>query len=439
MSFSKISVLAGTVAFATRAAAHGLVLGIVADGVYYDGYNTNYKYMATQPEVAGWSIPEDESRGFIAPSAYTDPDIICHLDATNGQAYATVAAGGVVELQWTEWPESHHGPMIDYLASCNGDCTTVDKTTLEFFKIDEVGLIDGSAAPGTWGSDQMIANNNTWAVTIPSDIAPGKYVLRHETIALHSANNADGAQNYPQCVNLEITGSGTATPSGVLATEFYTPADLGILVNIYQALSTYVIPGPTLYSGAVDTPQTGATSATSAATSATSAADGEATSAPVITSVEAPVTTSAPASVVEIASTGFPVYSNSTATGTGRPGRPTRTPKGPSKTRTRPVATSTATSVTVVESTVIVSPIPAATGVATASSFVQIPSQTATPTLENPESEASQTTSPSALEPPTGTTLNNLLSWLSSFYTSHADKEYTGSTVVRRHARDISV
>lgn len=37
---------------------------------------------------------------------------------------------------------------MDYLAECtNGDCSTVDKTTLKFAKIDQVGLISGPA-PG---------------------------------------------------------------------------------------------------------------------------------------------------------------------------------------------------------------------------------------------------------------------------------------------------
>ena len=68
--------------------------------------------MAEQPNVVGWYVPEDQSNGFIAPDAYATSDIICHLSATNGQAYATVAAGGQVELQWTIWPDSHHGPVI---------------------------------------------------------------------------------------------------------------------------------------------------------------------------------------------------------------------------------------------------------------------------------------------------------------------------------------
>jgi cellulase len=48
-----------------------------------------------------------------------------------------------------------------------------------------------------YADDQMIANNNTWSVKIPSSIKPGNYVLRHETIALHQAQSVGGAQNYP--------------------------------------------------------------------------------------------------------------------------------------------------------------------------------------------------------------------------------------------------
>jgi len=78
----------------------------------YEGYHANFQYLQAQPVVVGWSIPEDLSNGFIAPDAYTNSDIICHLNATNAQTSATVAAGGTVELQWTAWPSSHHGPVI---------------------------------------------------------------------------------------------------------------------------------------------------------------------------------------------------------------------------------------------------------------------------------------------------------------------------------------
>ena len=184
--------------FATSVAAHGHIQGIVADGTYYEGYNPSFQYMSTPLAVIGWSCPQCLDNGFVAPDAYGGSNIICHKAATPGQAHATVTAGGTVELQWTAWPSSHHGPVIDYLAKCSGECETVDKDTLEFFKIDQGGLVDDSAVPGTWASDQLIANNNSWTVKIPTSIAPGNYVLRHEIIALHSAGTADGAQNYPQ-------------------------------------------------------------------------------------------------------------------------------------------------------------------------------------------------------------------------------------------------
>lgn len=112
---------------------------------------------------------------------YTTSDIICHLNATNAKSHAVIAAGDRVFLQWTDWPDSHHGPVIDYLASCGTEgCETVDKIKLEFFKIDGVGLVDDLLVPGTWGDDQLIAQNSSWMVEIPSTIVPGYYVLRDE-------------------------------------------------------------------------------------------------------------------------------------------------------------------------------------------------------------------------------------------------------------------
>lgn len=193
----------------------------------------------------GWSSPQDISRGFVDPNNYTTPEIICHLGAKPAGTYATVAAGETVQLQWTEWPPSHHGPVIDYLANCNGECTTVDKTTLLFNKIGGFGLTSYTAQPGDWASDQLISTNNTWTVTIPSSVAPGNYVLRHEIIALHSAGNVNGAQNYPQCINLKVTGHGTdSLTSGTRGDKLYNPSEPGILVNIYTTLSSYAVPGP---------------------------------------------------------------------------------------------------------------------------------------------------------------------------------------------------
>ncbi|KAF9893830.1 hypothetical protein FE257_010000 [Aspergillus nanangensis] len=251
---------------ATQVASHGHVTNIVINGVSFDGWDINsFPYMDEPPVVVAWGTP-NTANGFISPNAYTTDDVICHVNATNAQGFATVAAGDSINIQWTEWPETHHGPVIDYLADCGDSCETVDKTTLEFFKISEVGLVDDTDVPGFWGDDQLIENNNSWLVEIPTNIAPGNYVLRHELIALHGAHTANEAQNYMQCFNLKVTGSGSQSPAGVAATELYTPTDPGILVDIYNPL-TYTIPGPSMIAGA--TPVTQATSAITATGTAT--------------------------------------------------------------------------------------------------------------------------------------------------------------------------
>jgi cellulase len=135
-----------------------------------------------------------------------------------------VIAGDTNQLQWAVWPDTHHGPVLDYLAICGTSCQTVDKTT---FRISEVGLIDDSSVPGYWATEELIDNNSAWLVKIPENIAPGNYVLRHEIIALRSAHTEGGAQNYMQCINLQISGSGSAQPEGFLGTKLYTSSDPG--------------------------------------------------------------------------------------------------------------------------------------------------------------------------------------------------------------------
>lgn len=156
-----------------------------------------------------------------------------------------VKAGSTVTLQWlSTWPASHKGPVIDYLAACNGECTSVDKTKLSFLKLDAQGWISGSN-PGTWATDNLIANNVSWVTTIPSNLKAGNYVIRHEIIALHTAASVGGAQAYPQCINLKVSGGGSAVPSGGISAEsFYKETDPGIVFNLYTTFSSYPIPGP---------------------------------------------------------------------------------------------------------------------------------------------------------------------------------------------------
>ncbi|RAL62763.1 hypothetical protein DID88_004605 [Monilinia fructigena] len=225
--------------FVSAVGAHGTVSGIVADGIYYNGYNPSYQYISPAPVTVGWLIPQDLDNGFVAPSAYASSDIICHKAATPAQIEAPSPQEERLSFN------GHHGPYL------TKDLSSITLPTAM------VGMISPtSQTSGYWGTDVLIANNNSWTVKIPSNIATGNYVLRHEIIALHAAGSANGAQNYPQCVSLAIKGTGTTNPAGVSATTFYTPTDPGILFDIYGTLTNYTIPGPALYSGAATVTQT---------------------------------------------------------------------------------------------------------------------------------------------------------------------------------------
>ncbi|KAI1481745.1 carbohydrate-binding module family 1 protein [Daldinia eschscholtzii] len=288
MGIKRISPVVAALASAATVAAHGHVDHIVIDGLFYQGYDpTSFPYQQNPPTVVGWTTSQTDN-GFVEPNSFGSPDIICHKSATPAGGHAQVKAGDSISISWNTWPESHKGPMIDYLAACNGPCESVDKESLEFFKIDEVGLIDDSAQNGFWGSDELIKNNNTWLVQIPSNIKPGNYVLRHETIALHSAGQANGAQAYPQCFNLEITGDGTEVPAGVLGTKLYSAEDPGIVVNIYTTGLTYTIPGPALIAGAsASVPQSSSAITATGTATVGNGAEAEPTNPPAATTTAA--------------------------------------------------------------------------------------------------------------------------------------------------------
>ncbi|KAF2633332.1 lytic polysaccharide monooxygenase [Macroventuria anomochaeta] len=314
---SKIQVAAILGAVAASVNAHGHLSDIKVDGTDYTAYDPSFQYQNPAPEVIEWSCPECLDNGYVDPSMYTDvTKIACHKDATAGAKVAKVAAGGTVDIQWNTWPESHVGPIIDYMAKVD-DATSAKAADLSFFKIDEAGYEDGQ-----WAATKLISNNLTWSVTVPSSIAPGQYVLRHEIIALHSAGQENGAQNYPKCINLEVTGSGTENPTGVTADKFYTPTDPGIEVNVYSGdLSGYQIPGPALFSGA-----SSGSSNTSAAAPASSAAAAT-SAAPVATSsvavqnnaVSTPVASATATAVASSVASAAPVSTSSSSSDSSLP------------------------------------------------------------------------------------------------------------------------
>lgn len=59
--------------------------------------------------------------------------------------------------------------------------------------------------------------------------------MRHEIIALHSAYSYPGAQFYPGCHQLKVTGGGGAMPAALVGFPgAYKASDAGITVDAYK-------------------------------------------------------------------------------------------------------------------------------------------------------------------------------------------------------------
>lgn len=99
-----------------------------------------------------------------------------------------------------------------------------------------------------------IDNQNIWHVKIPQGLS-GPHVLRTEAFALMGAGNLGHAQLYPQCVNLNIEGSGAGVDPCAggadcrLGKDLYKKTDPGIFISIHKAIAKYQIPGPALWQG----------------------------------------------------------------------------------------------------------------------------------------------------------------------------------------------
>lgn len=73
--------------------------------------------------------------------------------------------------------------------------------------------------------------------TIPACLESGYYLVRHETIALHAAWAYPGAQFYPGCHQLEVTGGGATTVPASDLVSFpgaYAGTDPGITYDAYS-------------------------------------------------------------------------------------------------------------------------------------------------------------------------------------------------------------
>ncbi|RDW85224.1 hypothetical protein BP6252_02814 [Coleophoma cylindrospora] len=248
MLFQTLSTVA---ALAATVSAHGYVTNLTAGGVDYTGYliNTDPYTVPTPARV----VRPVQGNGPITD--VTLIDIQCGgytAGGINGSSPANltagpVAAGSDVEIAWSLWPSSHFGPVITYMAKCpDAGCQTyLPGTDAVWFKVQEEGRTGTS---DVWATTPLMTAGGTASYTIPSCLAAGDYLVRHEIIAVFTAVTYPGAQFYPSCHQISITGSGSSTgPTEKVAFPgAYTPTSAGVTFD-NSANATYTIPGPTLF------------------------------------------------------------------------------------------------------------------------------------------------------------------------------------------------
>ncbi|KAI5118811.1 hypothetical protein M0805_005153 [Coniferiporia weirii] len=239
--------ISAALVLALRVSAHGYPASVLIDGMLYDGANG--------PDVSANSPIRKVSSGDPVTDV-TSNNIICGQSAQVASGVATAKPGSLLQFNWVNegngnWVHNT-GPIIAYMAECSGGCTsfTPDSSTA-WFKIEEQGEEENGVS-GTW----VQANLNSGApanVTIPSSLAAGNYLVRHEIIALQNAQSEGGAEFYPSCLQLTVSGDGTGTPNTTVHFPgAYSATDPGILGNFYDPGVVYVFPGGDLVSIADD-------------------------------------------------------------------------------------------------------------------------------------------------------------------------------------------
>ncbi len=81
------------------------------------------------------------------------------------------------------------------MAPYEGDVAAVNVNELEFVKFAE----EAADKNGVWGTVKLMDNTNgTWTATIPADIKPGQYIIRHEVSSSPELSSNTNSKRYTE-------------------------------------------------------------------------------------------------------------------------------------------------------------------------------------------------------------------------------------------------
>ncbi|CAK5262488.1 unnamed protein product [Mycena citricolor] len=248
-------IVVGTGLLVRTVVAHGWVGHITIAGTVYQGNGLG--------TTGGPSVIRQVDTNSPVTSV-SDPNLSCGPHAQPASQIANANPGDAIAVDWvsTEGPWFHDvGPLLTYLANCGSQtCDQFDASQAQWFKIEEAGR-DASG----WAQAQL--NSGAPAtLNLPSNLAAGNYLLRHEIIALQNGGSQGGAEFYASCSQLKVGGSGTGAPTSSELVKFpgaYSATDPGILVDVYTNTGApYSFPGPPIAAFAGGSPSPPATPTT---------------------------------------------------------------------------------------------------------------------------------------------------------------------------------
>lgn len=236
---------------AASAAAHGFVSQITIDGQVFKG---------PKPGAGGQNSVIRPVSDPNPIKGARNPAVNCGSNAKPAGRVADARPGAALTFSWngadmSNWPHNT-GPTLTYMASCGSvTCDKFDSTQAKWFKIGE----EGRKGNGNWVQEDIMRGAPARA-QIPANLAPGNYLIRHEIIALHLAQNTGGAEFYAACAQVKVTGNGNGRPNPSQTVSLpgdYSDTDAGIRVNAFGG-GKYNFPGPAIVSlSAGGAPSTG--------------------------------------------------------------------------------------------------------------------------------------------------------------------------------------
>ncbi|KAJ6631452.1 glycosyl hydrolase family 61-domain-containing protein [Mycena sp. CBHHK59/15] len=271
--FSLVTVI---LASTSLVAGHGQVTRVTSGGSSNSGPNQYYAADAKNSKTATRVMYKASGPSYVLQMS-------CESSAKSpAPKTISVAAGDEIDVYWegatselkgkagtgqlTSYNPWVHamGFVMDYITSCDGDCTKFDATNAGWTKIAHAGLDMSNtiskyfptSSAGLWAMAKLVQNGSKWSIKIPSSLKSGQYMIRHELSAVHNPKTSDpttGPQLYIACIQLDVTSGGdTSLPRGTQANALYEPSGAFANIDVYSDSfnpANVAIPGPAIWDG----------------------------------------------------------------------------------------------------------------------------------------------------------------------------------------------